>query len=412
MKKQGFILLLLLLVMHTANAQISGCTDPMASNYNTSATINDGSCVYSNASVTPVTSYVLDNVLSETSGLIIWNNYLWTHNDNSDTNLYSLDTATAAIVQALPLSGVHNNDWEDIAQDSNYFYIGDFGNNGNGNRTDLKILRIAKTSVLIGSPIADTINFSYADQTDFTPAGANNTDFDCEAFIVTHDSIFLFTKQWVSEKTGVYALPKAPGTYSAQLKTGYDVSGLITGATYLESKRLVVLCGYSSLLQPFIYLLYDFSDYDFFSGNKRKISVSLPFYQTEGIATANGLKYYLSNEYFTQPPFVTNEQKVHILDLSQYIGIYLNYLLQSTSEIKSENAVRLYPNPANDFIIIEVSKSLLLSDFLITDSAGKTVMKGKLSEETSKIRLKKMRSGQYYIMVGETWKQSFLIIKE
>ena len=405
-------MLLLLLFMQHSYAQISGCTDPMASNYNTAATINDGSCVYSNASVTPVSSNILDSILSETSGLIIWNNYLWTHNDNSDTNLYSLDTATAVIVQTLPLSGVQNNDWEDIAQDSNYIYIGDFGNNGNGNRTDLKILRIAKTSVLMGSPIADTINFSYADQTDFTPAGANNTDYDCEALIVTHDSIFLFTKQWVSQKTSVYALPKIPGTYSAQLKTGYDVSGLITGATYLESKRLVVLCGYSSLLQPFIYLLYDFSGYNFFSGNKRKISVSLPFYQTEGIATANGLKYYLSNEYFTQPPFVTNEQKVHILDLSPYLGIYLNYSMLSISENNSELSMRMYPNPANDFIIIEVSKNLLPSDYMITDSAGKIVMSGKLSEEKSKIRIKKMRSGLYYLSVNKNLKQSFAVIRQ
>jgi len=73
-------------------AQIHGCTDPLATNYNPSATINDGSCIYDAASVTPFSSYILNSNLSETSGLIRWNNQIWTHNDNEDINIYALDT--------------------------------------------------------------------------------------------------------------------------------------------------------------------------------------------------------------------------------------------------------------------------------------------------------------------------------
>jgi len=85
-------------------------------------------------------------------------------------------------------------------QDKDYLYVGDFGNNLNGNRTDLKILRIRKNSVLVNPLKIDTINFSYSNQTNFTPTGTNNTDFDCEAFIVASDSIYLFTKQWISKR--------------------------------------------------------------------------------------------------------------------------------------------------------------------------------------------------------------------
>lgn len=267
-RKISIILFLVSLTSSKLFAQIYGCTDPLATNYDFTATNNDGSCTYSVASVTPVISYNLDASLSETSGLISWNDGVWTHNDNTDTNLYSLDTLSGAIMQIVPIGGIVNYDWEEISQDSNYVYIGDFGNNVNGNRTDLKILRIEKNSILANAPMVDTIFFSYSDQIDFTPTGGNNTDFDCEAMIVSSDSIFLFTKQWVSNKTVVYSLPKLPGTYSAIRRSELDVQGMITGATYMESQRLITLCGYTNLLQPFLYLLYDFNQTDFFNGNK------------------------------------------------------------------------------------------------------------------------------------------------
>ena len=92
-------------------AQVYGCTDPLATNYDFTATNNDGGCTYSAAAVTPVISYSLDGSLSETSGLISWNDRIWTHNDNTDTNLYSLDTLSCAILQTFPISGVVNYDW-------------------------------------------------------------------------------------------------------------------------------------------------------------------------------------------------------------------------------------------------------------------------------------------------------------
>ena len=69
------------------NAQTLGCTDPMAINYNPNATINNGSCVYADTSIAPNSSVNLDAKVTETSGLIKWNNHIWTHNDNDDLNL-------------------------------------------------------------------------------------------------------------------------------------------------------------------------------------------------------------------------------------------------------------------------------------------------------------------------------------
>ncbi|HSO78421.1 MAG TPA: hypothetical protein VLQ76_07625 [Bacteroidales bacterium] len=312
-----------LFIIKCTDAQTNGCTDPTALNYNSSATVNDGSCTYGSATALPVSGILLPEVLPEISGLIHWNNGIWTHNDSDDSKIYSLDTIGGAVLQSVSLTGTVNTDWEEISEDRDFIYIGDFGNNFSGNRTDLKILKVSKTSVLAELPEVETINFSYSGRVNNDPTEPNNTDYDCEAMIVSEDSIYLFTKQWVSGGTALYSLPKTPGTYVAKLNSVYNVRGLITGAVYLEPQRLIALCGYSKILEPFIFLLYDFKGTDFFSGNKRKISVELPYHQVEAIATADGLKFFIANENFTQPDFLTVPQALHILDLQQYLGTYL-----------------------------------------------------------------------------------------
>lgn len=320
------ILLVLSCFCRSINAQVAGCTDVLSKNYNPVATTNNGSCLYKSKAIKPLTSVVLDNQIHETSGLIKWDNLLWTHNDDTDVHLYALDILTGKIIKKIELINVQNTDWEELAQDSSYLYIGDFGNNYKGNRKDLHILRIEKASLLLNKQEIDTISFRYSDQFDFELKESNRTNFDCEAMVVTRDSLYLFTKQWKSKKTSIYSLSKTPGNYVAQYKTSYPINGLITGSTYFEEKKIVVFCGYSKKLKPFIYILYDYKDNDFFSGNKRKIKLKLPFHQIEGIATCDGLYYYLTNENFTKKPIVSNLQKMHKLDLSVFLKPYINRL--------------------------------------------------------------------------------------
>ena len=320
MKKIFFLLLLFSII--PAKAQISGCTDPLSKNYNQAATINDGSCYYASAKIKPKYSVKLDAILKETSSLTQSDSLFWTSNDDTDTALYAINKK-GVIQNKIQLKNTTNTDWEEIAQDSDYFYIGDFGNNVSGNRKDLHILRVEKKSLSQQSQKIDTLSFSYSNQTDFTKTKSNATNFDCEAFIVSGDNIYLFTKQWKEKRTSVYVIPKIPGKHVAKLKESYNVEGLITAATYLPEKKLLVLAGYSSFLSPFIYLFYDYNDSGFFSGNKRKINIALPFYQMEGITSQDGLHYYLTNENFSRSPIITISQKLHHFDLSAFLANYL-----------------------------------------------------------------------------------------
>ncbi|MDD4149091.1 MAG: HYR domain-containing protein [Bacteroidales bacterium] len=342
-------------VCYLANAQVTGCLDPLANNYNSEATINDGSCTYGTASVSSVVTHELPEIMDETSGLIYWNNKIWTHNDDADINLYSFDFDNVENYNTYELTGTQNRDQEEISQDSNYIYMGDFGNNVSGNRTNLKIVRVEKQSLLDGSPIIDTIHFTYSNQTNFEATAANETDFDCESFIVSTDSIYLFTKQWISKKTAVYSLSKYPGEHIAHYKNEFNVDGLITGAVFNRAKRFVVLCGYSATVQPFFYLLYDFTGNDFFSGNKRKISFSKLFHQVEGITTKDGLVFYASNEKLIK--VITITQKIHEVDLSTYLGTYLN------SIIPDENAPVISSTHSDDILYADINCNAIVPDF-------------------------------------------------
>ena len=326
---------LIVLVFYTGFTSFSqhrGCTDAAANNYDSAATVNNGSCTYNAAFIKPALRAKLAVTVTETSGLIYWNKTVWTHNDSGgEPALYAVDSATGKVIKKVTLTNAANVDWEDLAQDDTYIYIGDFGNNANGNRTDLKIYRVRKKDVKNKTTVtASVISFSYNDQTDFGGAGNNHTNFDCEAMIAYHDSLFLFSKNWTDNKTRLYKLPKKPGSYAAVNIGEWNVKGLITGAEIVADKKLIVLTGYDNLVSPFLYLLYGFTGNRFFDANKRKISISESFLQAEGICAVTDTKFYISNERFQQFIIVT-PAKLQTVNLAAFLNPY--YTKQSISVI-------------------------------------------------------------------------------
>jgi hypothetical protein len=322
-------MIILFLQLHTY-AQTDGCTDPAANNFNPLATQNNGSCTYNAASRTPALKANLNAALIENSGLIYWNDRIWTHNDGGNsTALFELDT-TGTIIRTVNVSNAVNVDWEDIAQDDNYVYVGDFGNNASGNRQDLTIYQIAKADLLAGNTVnASLIRFSYADQTDFTAVAANTTNFDCEAMIAYNGKLYLFTKQWTALGTSVYEVPAAAGTWSAQkIASNPAPAGLVTGADISIAQRSVALCGYTSGGARFLYLLYDFTGTDFFSGNRRFVTMN-GLGQTEGISFKNPEYVFVSRENLTRVVLgvpITITQALETVNLTSLLQPYYQLL--------------------------------------------------------------------------------------
>ncbi len=322
------------------HAQVAGCTDPLSNNYNPLATINDGSCTYNTINYTPpVKISPLSDSITETSGLQFIDNVLWTFNDSGgQPELYKTDTNSNAILQRVYLGGAVNIDWEDIAFDGTYIYVGDFGNNANGARADLKIYRFRYDVIrdpatypvdTIPAGLVEKINFSYSDQPlPLQAVAANNTKFDCEAMIVDGGKIHLFTKNWINFTTTHYVINAvAAGTYTASPVETLATNFLVTAADKSPGKKLVALLGYqnSGTASHFLYLLSDYNSGLYFNGNKRNVALPDVFYmgQAEGIAFSDSSNGFISNEKFVKyigsNPVITVTNKLHSFSTNNLI---------------------------------------------------------------------------------------------
>ena len=143
-------------------------------------------------------------------------------------------------------------------------------------------------------------------------------------FIVSSDHIYLFTKQWLHSQTSQYKLAKLPGRHVAQKMAEFNIQGQVTGASFLEEERLMVLCGYSGLVQPFLCLFYDYHGDDFFTGTQIRINLALLFHQVEAVHTRDGIHYYVTNESFARESYINIPPQLHLFDLSEWMYSYMN----------------------------------------------------------------------------------------
>jgi hypothetical protein len=313
--------------------------------------------------VTPEILTPLEVTVNESSGLLNLDGKLWTHNDSGgEPALFEISKLDGSVLRTVVIQNATNIDWEDLAADSDYVYIGDFGNNS-GSRTDLMIYRISRPALAVNDSVpAETINFSYSDQTSWDPH-PNQTDFDCEGFIAFQDSLYLFSKDWVDHKTRMYQLSNQPGLYIAQYQSTFDVLGLITAAEMLPSKVLV-LQGYSATLTPFTWLFQQFTGVNFFQGTSDKLTWTNKA-QTEGIACADSNGVYVTSEKAPVPlPYVAT---LFYLDISGYL-----------IEPPPSGIQKMNPNLkvfGNHYMITVSSENedLILGTILITNVVGQII---------------------------------------
>lgn len=314
----------------------SGCTDPQALNYSSSAKKNDGSCLYPVTHLKPKFRAKLPSMQKECSGLAFFNNGLWAILDSGNpARLYALDTSNATVLKSYKVPSTDNTDWEDIAQDSLFLYIGDFGNN-EGNRKDLRIIRISKAGLAAGNPIPEFISFTFSDQIVFE-ARPNYHNHDCEGFFHFRDSLHLFSKNWIDGKTRHYVLPTIPGVYKAQLRDSFNVEGLVTAATASENGNVLLLCFNPVSDESFLWWFNGYEGSRFFSGNKRKLILGSVGHlgRPEGIDFRNQYYGYICSESDN-----TAAPQLLTFEIGQWMQVVSN--LKET-ELRAELLV--YPNP-------------------------------------------------------------------
>ncbi|MGI4834364.1 MAG: T9SS type A sorting domain-containing protein [Janthinobacterium lividum] len=407
--------LLLALGAGPALAQ-NGCPDPQATNYNPAATTNDGSCQYA-ATATPLPPRAqLNTELNESSGLQLLGGQLWSHNDSgNDPVLFRLDSASGQTLQRVRLSNVTNIDWEDLAADANYLYVGDFGNNL-GDRRDLRILRVARTALgaAATTAAAEVISFTYPDQTDFT-SRLNQHNFDCEAFFFAHDSLHLFTKDWGDFKTRYYTVPAAPGSYVAHLKASFNVNGLVTAADLNPAGTVASLLGYDTRSgAAFVWLLSGFSGTRYLEANKRRIELPsvLQVGQVEGLALGARNRVFISNERVSNP-LLTVPAQLYALGVGSWLPGAT--ALATTPARNADVGIVATPNPARQRLhLARTSGAAGAAAISVLNLQGQQVLADTLGAGTSQqdVDLAGLEPGVYVLRIelgGRTHAQKLVV---
>lgn len=237
----------------------------------------------------------LPEVLKESSG-VAWSlarpGILWSHNDGGDDPvLYALDTQ-GRLQARIPLEGIENRDWEDIATARCYagscIYIADTGDNY-ARWSEIYIHRIVDTGSLEETPRAvETFPM-------ILPDGAR----DIEAlFILPGEDIHLITKGRHEGNT-VYRYP--PPLRPGEIVTLEEVQTLsdgpmpiptqITGADASTDGKIVVVRSYQDMT---FYTVEDGLLVPIEGGKVPLRTLEEP--QGEGIALGAGAQLFLTTE--------------------------------------------------------------------------------------------------------------------
>ena len=330
----------------------------------------------------------LSNQIKETSGLIYFNGSLITHNDSGNTSeLFEINIATGEITRRIQIENAENKDWEDLSQDDEFIYIGDFGNNS-GDRRDLVIYKISKEAFLTSDSVdAVPISFVYEDQSNFNPSP--NSDWDAEAMFSLGDYLFVLTKEWQSQNTSVYRIPKNVSFATAMKVDEYAVNGLVTGAVYNQDLNLLVIVGYSLLLQPFVLNIQEVPQSAPLFVQPLKENFEIFPLQVESIASDGESFYFTSEEY-----------------INTSFGIRSDARLFSF-ETTTTNSPQLECDQGRLFLYAERGSNImnytgcpengLPVGFVIYDSSGKEViLRSELNSNIGSFDISSLSQGVYY----------------
>ena len=226
--------------------------------------------------------------IDETSGLEILDGNFLTHNDSGGgAILFTFDNSGKKLSEHL-IEGAKNTDWESLASDDKYIYIGDIGNN-KGNRKNLRIYLVDFKFKLI-----DSINFNYSNQLNFKKRKKH--EFNAEALVSFNDSLIIFSKNKKKLTTEVYILPKIHGEYSVNFKYSYQVNALISGADYSSKEDLLALVGYNSnITKQFLFVFKNFSS-NLNKNSFKKYIIPITNAQIEAIKIINKDFFWLTSE--------------------------------------------------------------------------------------------------------------------
>lgn len=235
----------------------------------------------------------------EVSGLVNFGkDDIWLIEDKGNKDeLYNIN-ALGDWQKTLKVKNGKNHDWEDLTKDNNgNVYIGDFGNNAS-DRDDLEILKVPNPNTIEGDDIdAEKIEFSYPEQTDFSPK-KKGLLYDAESFFYWKKYLYIITKNRATPFTGeafIYKVPAVKGKYKAELVGSFmagtdQATSRVTSAAISPDEKTIVLIG-NGMLWKFT----DFKTDDFTNGTVKSIDLGVRT-QLESVCFIDNSTLYLADE--------------------------------------------------------------------------------------------------------------------
>ena len=236
--------------------------------------------------------FELPKDLEETSGIILNNGLLWTHNDSgNESELFNID-ATGEIIQKIRITTAKNIDWEDITAKNEFIAIGDFGNNF-GTRKNLYLLELKLINGKLNK--YDSIPFFYPEQTSYLFNAL--TPFDAEAIINIENKYLVFTKNRNTLTTEMYLIDKTLNRpVEAEYIESLNVNSLITGGDYNEDSKTLVLTSYSSGGHQYLIRIKNFSLQTLKNIEIENYGLDYKDAQIEAITIINENEFWITSE--------------------------------------------------------------------------------------------------------------------
>ncbi len=202
-----------------------------------------------------------------------------------------------------------------------------------------------------------------------------------------------------------------PGNYSILPLDTLNTTGLVTGAAFSDELGQVVLSGYRNYV-PLLFLLFDYHEYSFFSGNKRLIQMPGIFgAQTEGVCFSEGYNAFLSCE---KSLF---NQKLFTFSTATWTDTTMVYLHENHMKLE----VEVHPNPVDKGpLTIDIYNPKKDSYHVkIYDSSGKVVLSREFkatvgnNKHTFTISIPEITAGMYilHILSEDKYAKELLIIR-
>ncbi|MFY7811841.1 MAG: hypothetical protein ACOVQ2_08925 [Flavobacterium sp.] len=240
---------------------------------------------------------ILPKEIEENSGLLFYNNLIFTFNDSQGkTEIYGFDPQNGIIKNTIFLKNAKNIDWEAITTDGTSIYIGDFGNN-RGNRKDLTIYTFSISSINFNLPFQEVetslFTFEIDGQTSFENKNRKN-DFDIESMVYYNDKIHFFTKEWLSLQTAHHTLELNLAHQISKRVESFPTGYLVTDA--FIDQNILLLVGYTKESIAFL-SQFKIEDQFFFKQplSKTYLGLTPGIGQIEGVS-ANKEFIFLSGE--------------------------------------------------------------------------------------------------------------------